>query len=57
MIKDIKTFGDKALIEYTKRLPERIGELNFHLLEVRRNVPTKYSIPELIEIKIIFKGF
>ena len=44
------------LIEYTKRLPERIGELNFHLLEVRRNVPTKYSIPELIEMKVIYKN-
>ena len=43
------------LIEYTKRLPLRIGELEFHLLEVRRNLPTKYSIPELIEMKVIYK--
>jgi len=43
------------LIEYGKRLPERIGEVNFHVLDVKKNINQKYSIPELIELKVIYK--
>lgn len=43
------------LIEYTKRLPLRIGEVKFHSLEVKAHIQQKYSIPELIEMKVIYK--
>jgi len=38
------------LIEYTKRLPLRIGEVKFHSLEVKAHIKQKYSIPELKDL-------
>ena len=43
------------LIEYTKRLPLRIGEVKFHSLEVKAHIKQKYSIPELILKKNYYK--
>ena len=43
------------LAEYYPRLIKKIGQERFDELEQRKNSLKKYSIPELIEIKIIFK--
>lgn len=43
------------LHEYTERLPKRIGEERFNQLKELRGTPKKYSIPELIELKVIYK--
>ncbi len=44
------------LIEYTKRLPLRIGEVKFHSLEVKAHIQQKYSIPELKNMKEHYKN-
>ena len=43
------------LIEYAERLPLRIGIQSFEELKRLKNVPIHYSIPELIELKVIYK--
>jgi hypothetical protein len=43
------------LSEYAIRIPNRIGAIAFDLLQQRRLVPANYSIPELIEMKVIYK--
>jgi len=43
-----------ALIDYRKGLIKRIGLEEVELLE-NRIIPMKYSIPELIELKVIYK--
>jgi uncharacterized protein involved in tolerance to divalent cations len=43
------------LAEYYPRLIKKIGQKRFDELEQRKNSLKKYSIPELIEIKVIFK--
>jgi len=43
------------LAEYTINLPKRIGKERFEALKERRLIPRKYSIPELIELKVIYK--
>lgn len=43
------------LIEYTERLPLRIGIESFEELKRLKNVSRHYSIPELIELKVIYK--
>lgn len=43
------------LTEYRPRLIAKIGQERFDALEARRNVPAHYSIPELIELKVIYK--
>lgn len=43
------------LIAYTERLPLRIGIESFEELKRLKNVPRHYSIPELIELKVIYK--
>jgi hypothetical protein len=43
------------LIEYTFALPERIGQERFEALKQRRNIPAKYSKPELKAIKEKYK--
>ncbi len=43
------------LAEYYPRLIKKIGQQRFDELEQRKNTLKKYSIPELIEIKVIFK--
>ena len=44
-----------ALLDYTERLPNRIGLCKFAELKKLRGVAKKYSIPELIELKVIYK--
>ena len=44
-----------SLIEYAERLPLRIGIDSFEELKRLKNVPRHYSIPELIELKVIYK--
>jgi hypothetical protein len=44
-----------ALLDYTDRLPNRIGLCRFEKLKKLRGVAKKYSIPELIEMKVIYK--
>ncbi len=41
--------------EYSIHLPNRIGAIAFQLLTERRLVERHYSIPELIELKVIYK--
>ena len=43
------------LSEYLPRLIKRIGQQRFDELEMRKNTPAHYSIPELIEMKVNFK--
>tara|TARA_R110002126_G_scaffold73889_1_gene184417 strand:- start:942 stop:1091 length:150 start_codon:yes stop_codon:yes gene_type:complete len=43
------------LLDYTERLPNRIGLCRFAELKKLRGEPMKYSIPELIELKVIYK--
>ena len=43
------------LAEYHPRLVEKIGEQGYKDLIERKNTPKHYSIPELIELKIVFK--
>lgn len=43
------------LAEYYPRLIKKIGQQRFDELEQRKNTLKKYSIPELIEIKVIYK--
>jgi len=43
------------LIAYTERLPLRIGKHSFEQLQRLKNDPRRYSIPELIELKVIYK--
>ena len=44
-----------ALLDYTERLPNRIGLCKFAELKKLRGVAKKYSIPELVELKVIYK--
>ena len=44
-----------ALNEYSLRLPERIGQERFNKLNEDRLIELHYSIPELIELKVIYK--
>jgi len=44
------------LAEYTIRLPGRIGEKQFEALKERRLTPRKYTIPELIDLKQLYKS-
>ena len=44
-----------ALLDYTERLPNRIGLCRFTELKKLRGKPMKYSIPELIEMKVIYR--
>ena len=44
-----------ALLDYAERLPTRIGLCKFEELKKLRGKPIKYSIPELIEMKVIYK--
>jgi len=43
------------LLNYTENLPNRIGLCKFAELKKLRGKPMKYSIPELIELKVIYK--
>jgi uncharacterized protein involved in tolerance to divalent cations len=43
------------LLEYRPRLIKRIGSDNFEQLERRAKETRHYSIPELIELKVIYK--
>jgi hypothetical protein len=43
------------LNEYTINLPLRIGEDKFNQLIKERLIERHYSIPELIELKVIYK--
>lgn len=43
------------IIEYMRRLPLRIGQERFEALNKARNVPRKYSIPELKELIEYYK--
>lgn len=42
------------IVEYRKRLIKKIGVDEVELLE-NEHIPMKYSIPELIELKVIYK--
>lgn len=42
-------------LEYRPRLIARIGEERFKALESFKNIPRKYSIPELKEQKVIYR--
>lgn len=44
-----------ALNEYALKLPERIGQERFDKLNKDRLIERHYSIPELIELKVIYK--
>ena len=44
-----------ALHDYAERLPNRIGLCRFAELKRLRGTAMKYSIPELIEMKVIYK--
>ena len=44
-----------ALLDYTERLPNRIGLCKFAELKKLRGKPMKYSIPELIEMRVIYR--
>jgi len=41
--------------EYRPKLIAKIGQEQLNELEAKRNYPRKYSIPELIELKVIYK--
>jgi len=43
------------ITEYTLRLPERIGKESFDQLVLDRLKERHYTIPELIELKVIYK--
>jgi len=43
------------LLDYIEKLPGRIGEDNVKLLKRKKGIPRKYSIRELIEMKVKFK--
>jgi len=43
------------LIAYTDSLPNRIGNDRFLKLKSLSNIPRKYTIPELIELKKLYK--
>jgi hypothetical protein len=43
------------LLEYNERLPDRIGLDRYKALKETRNTPRHYTIPELIELKVIYK--
>jgi hypothetical protein len=44
-----------ALLDYAERLPNRIGFYRFGKLKDLRGIAKKYSIPELIEMKVRYK--
>lgn len=44
-----------AMIEYNLRLPERIGQYAYDELERTRNVPLKLTVPEILELKKLYK--
>lgn len=44
-----------SLAEYSIMLPERIGREAFDKLQERRGEERHYSIPELVEMKVIYK--
>ena len=43
------------LAEYLPRLIKKIGQKRFDELTERKNTPRRYTIPELIEMKVIYK--
>lgn len=43
------------LLRYTDMLPNRIGLCKFRELKKLINTPRKYTIPELVEMKVIYK--
>ena len=43
------------IVEYSLNLRERIGVDRFNALQDARNISRHYSIPELIEMKVIYK--
>jgi len=43
------------LLEYRPRLIKKIGRKRFDALEIRRTQSRKYTIPEILELKELFK--